>query len=1437
MVRDPRKDNLKNEKSDTLSSEDYEKKILDEFLDITTPLVSRVGQDGMEKVAVLCLQIAQDNWPLFVNLLETSPSLIDRLLQYGDKALVMNVYDLTARIARSHPSPAIVLLDKSPDIIDRVGYEGFKSIADLADVVAGSSWGIASKLVEKSPYLSDSLLRHVHRSLVVEVYGLAAQIAQDRWKIAIGLLENSPDIIGRLVNHGNEALVRNVLGLAGRVAKDSSGIGVRLLEKSCDFIEAVGYEGLQKIADVALRAEADSEKSGVGLLEKGPHLIERLLMNGDQKMVMDIYDLAYRIAMDNVSVAITLCEKSPDLIESVGYDGLKKIAHTCCQLAEDGGETAGRVVCGLIEVSPDLVERIGYRGFEEVATLIVRVGKECSQTALHLCKQSPEIIERVSYDGLKDLASVCMNLVRDGSSVTPTLLEKSPDLMDRLLKRGGRSLVKEVYDLMQTVARDNPKIALSLLEKSPDLYDQVGLKGLQEIAGVSLRVAHESWTTADNFLKISIVLVDRVGFDGLKQIADLSLLIAQENVYGAVSLLEKCPSLIDRLLQYGDRSLVKAVYDIGADVARVNWTTAASLLEISPEVIERVGLQGLERIANLGSQLASNNTRIAVSLLGISPELLDRIDFEGLSVVAAYCNHVAQSSWETAVNLLHKSPDLIDRLSQFGDRSLVIDVFHLMDHVAKSSWRVSVGLLEKSADYVELAGYEGLAFIAHRAQELAGISEKNAVSFAEGESIEFADFLENIPKGLELKRVKTVLSNYLMALLGYRVEIEEGKSASTDGHTIYLPKRVREFEDDEANFIYYKVISTHQEAHLEYGSFDFDMKDVEELTTRVEKKYGKNDVIGASEIERFYQFFPEPELAKDLITIFEDYRIEAKLIKEYPVLGEHILYVNNHNLIKRSSLKTLNNDKQRSVEVIGRALIADKMEEDLTDAVDEVLQYALSSSRSLLSSHASVHDAARVATDMYFLIDETFTGPYLRIKPISKPIDDAHVNQNIGSFGRASRNIGEKLKGEAGQKDNQPKGVHEHHSEPSGETNPSSIQPDQDKIAGSNQPTSQESPTFKNQDSGGKYGPTRLKQSTDKDRDASHNSMNYYSVARIERLLRDLFKSKGITPKEIESKTQHMKPGEIELFLNHLVSSIKINTELEGEKGTHLYPEWGDDIDGYRENWSRIREQDLKGTSQSFYNETVQKQSGLLKRVRREFQMLKPEDFTRLERQYDGDDIDLDAVIEYFIDRKIGTSPSEKNYMRTEKKKRDIAVVFLIDMSRSTKGATIHCEKEALIIMSEALREVGDAFAIFGFSGDNRDNVDFYTIKDFEESYNPAVKARISAIDYGFENRDGTALRHTISILKKREEKTKMIILISDGKPVDKEYSGNYAIEDTRMALKEARKYGINTFCITVDKSAAEYLPRMYSHSSWTVIDDVKKLPEKISRIYGRLTN
>jgi len=471
---------------------------------------------------------------------------------------------------------------------------------------------------------------------------------------------------------------------------------------------------------------------------------------------------------------------------------------------------------------------------------------------------------------------------------------------------------------------------------------------------------------------------------------------------------------------------------------------------------------------------------------------------------------------------------------------------------------------------------------------------------------------------------------------------------------------------------------------------------------------------------------------------------------------------------------------------------------------------------------------------IYRMIDQAFEESYRPIEPITKPIDQAQFDQTIGSFEKVSKRISERLQEEGGPQRG-PRIRHEQNEGTPGQTSPSANQPNQDHVSRSDPHAAQERPSFENRDPGGRLGSSEQRETVN-GHQADNHLKKYASAARTKKLLQDLFKEKRVTPKEIETRIKHMTPDEIEVFLERLEPLVEHKSELEREKGTYLYPEWNDPAGRYQENWARIREHRLEGRSGAFYDQTIIRHAGLLKRIRREFQMLKPEELARLGRQLDGEEIDLDAAIEYFIDRKTGITPSEKHYIRIQRKQRDIAVAFLIDMSKSTKGATIAREKEALIIMSEALREVGDAFAIYGFSGDNRDNVDFYTIKDFEEDYNHRVKARISDIDYRFENRDGTAIRHTTSILRKREEKTKLLILLSDGKPVDKEYSGHYAIEDTRTALLEARTHGIRTFCVTVDKAAADYLPRMYSHSQWAVIDDVHKLPEKLSLTYRGLT-
>jgi nitric oxide reductase activation protein len=163
-------------------------------------------------------------------------------------------------------------------------------------------------------------------------------------------------------------------------------------------------------------------------------------------------------------------------------------------------------------------------------------------------------------------------------------------------------------------------------------------------------------------------------------------------------------------------------------------------------------------------------------------------------------------------------------------------------------------------------------------------------------------------------------------------------------------------------------------------------------------------------------------------------------------------------------------------------------------------------------------------------------------------------------------------------------------------------------------------------------------------------------------------------------------------------------------------------------------------------------------------------------------------------------------------------------------------EKEGLTLLAEALQSIGDEFAMFGFSGHSRNLVNFYKIKDFEEAYGELIRQKIGAIESQGQNRDGTAIRHTTAKLLGRPAKIKLLILLSDGKPLDEDYKGVHAIEDTRMALREARASGIHPFCITVDRNASEYIHEMYDQVSYTIISNITTLPQKLPRIYKQLT-
>jgi hypothetical protein len=329
--------------------------------------------------------------------------------------------------------------------------------------------------------------------------------------------------------------------------------------------------------------------------------------------------------------------------------------------------------------------------------------------------------------------------------------------------------------------------------------------------------------------------------------------------------------------------------------------------------------------------------------------------------------------------------------------------------------------------------------------------------------------------------------------------------------------------------------------------------------------------------------------------------------------------------------------------------------------------------------------------------------------------------------------------------------------------------------------------------------------------------------------------------------------------------------ERRGDGASFYYDEWDYQIRDYRERWCRLLEMAVEGDSGEFFNRTLVEYSELIPEVRRQFQRIRPEMYRTVRGLEDGEDFDLNAVVNARVDRRARRPPSPKLYVARAREERDVATLFLIDMSASTDEPfektlsagpltgpmesglkalvepsakkpqrIIDVTKEALVVMAEALEEIGDAYAVYGFSGHGRANVEFYLVKSFNEILSSAVKGRIGALEPKRSTRMGTALRHAVEKLAAVSSRSRHIILLSDGFPQDFDYgqdrrSNVYGLRDTAVALREAENAGIVPFCITVDKAGHDYLREMCDESRYMVIDDIAALPRELPKIYQRV--
>ena len=338
--------------------------------------------------------------------------------------------------------------------------------------------------------------------------------------------------------------------------------------------------------------------------------------------------------------------------------------------------------------------------------------------------------------------------------------------------------------------------------------------------------------------------------------------------------------------------------------------------------------------------------------------------------------------------------------------------------------------------------------------------------------------------------------------------------------------------------------------------------------------------------------------------------------------------------------------------------------------------------------------------------------------------------------------------------------------------------------------------------------------------------------------------------------------------------------ELEAlEPKTFVYDEWDFRANDYKPRWCIVKEKILDEGDHNFYNDSLRNYASLLTHIKRQFELIMPETWRKTYRLIDGEDIDLNAALEAWADLRMNLTPDDKIYWRRNRIQRDVSVVFLLDMSASTAEAIdegrhsvddrdapddpveymvwlrrrreglvrrhykriIDLERESCALLINALESIGDTYGIYGFSGYGRENVEFYVIKDIEEQFNDKIKRRIDKVTPLHATRMGSAIRHAITKLESQDSATKILFLISDGRPQDRGYSREgvekeYAVHDTHQALLEAKHKDITPFCLTVDKAGHDYLKTMCGDLNYEVLDDIWALPERLPMLYRSLT-
>ena len=315
--------------------------------------------------------------------------------------------------------------------------------------------------------------------------------------------------------------------------------------------------------------------------------------------------------------------------------------------------------------------------------------------------------------------------------------------------------------------------------------------------------------------------------------------------------------------------------------------------------------------------------------------------------------------------------------------------------------------------------------------------------------------------------------------------------------------------------------------------------------------------------------------------------------------------------------------------------------------------------------------------------------------------------------------------------------------------------------------------------------------------------------------------------------TRHHKRAATRLRLHLDLAPQDADHERLSDRFT--YPEWNHRARGYMPDHTRVLEAD------GAPGESFAPDPRLMARVRQQFQALHPRRIL-MPRQVDGAELDLDALIAARVTLRASGQASDRIFRDLRQVERDLSVAILMDCSRSTESVVgtrsiIDTMREALAALAGGIDAAGDRLAIWGFSSLRRDRVFLTRCKDFDGRVTPEVTARIGGLHPGHYTRLGAAIRHASAQLAAEPSARKLLLVLTDGKPNDLDhYEGIHGIEDSHMAVREARRAGQAVHAVIVDADGQDWFARIFGRAGFTLLPDPARLGRALPDIYRSLT-